>query len=70
MERTFSSALGVLTVDEVAKELRCSKAHVHNLINGKVSGTQPLPSVCPGRRRLVRRETLIAWIIANERKLA
>ena len=57
----------VLTVKEVAFELRCSKAHVHNLINGKVHGAPPLPSVSVGRRRLVRRESLQLWIEHNER---
>jgi Helix-turn-helix domain len=59
-------ACGVLTVIEVARELRCSKAHVHNLINGKVSGQRPLPSLWLGRRRLVRRCSLDRWITANE----
>jgi excisionase family DNA binding protein len=57
----------VLTVTEVAEELRCSKAHVHNLINGKVRGAHPLPSLPVGRRRLVRRSSLDEWIKANER---
>lgn len=56
----------VLTVAEVARELRCSKAHVHNLTNGKVRGTRPLPSLLVGRRRLVRRSSLDEWIKANE----
>jgi excisionase family DNA binding protein len=56
----------VLTVSEVARELRCSKAHVHNLINGKVRGARPLPSLRLGRRRLVRRSGLDEWIAANE----
>jgi excisionase family DNA binding protein len=57
---------GVLTVIEVARELRCSKAHVLNLINGKVRGARPLPSLWVGRRRLVRRCSLDAWIKAHE----
>ena len=28
----------ILTIAEVAAELRCSKAHVYNAINGKVAG--------------------------------
>jgi excisionase family DNA binding protein len=62
-----SASHGVLTVPEVAVELRCSKAHVHNLINGKVHDAQPLPSVRIGRRRLVRRTSLNEWIASNER---
>jgi excisionase family DNA binding protein len=56
----------VLTVSEVARELRCSKAHVHNLINGKVHDARPLPSLRLGRRRLVRRASLDEWIKTNE----
>jgi excisionase family DNA binding protein len=56
----------VMTVPEVAHELRCSKAHVHNLIKGKVRGAQPLPSLRLGRRCLVRRLSLDEWIRANE----
>ena len=56
----------VLTVSEVARELRCSKAHVHNLINAKVHGARPLPSLRLGRRRLVRRTSLDEWIRTNE----
>jgi hypothetical protein len=36
LERSDSN--DVLTVSEVARRLRCSKAHVSNLINGKVEG--------------------------------
>jgi excisionase family DNA binding protein len=61
-----STSRDVLTVPEVADELRCSKAHVHNLINGKVRGAQPLPALRLGRRRVVRRAGLEDWIKANE----
>jgi len=56
----------VLTVIEVAHELRCSKAHVLNLIHGKVHGASPLPALWLGRRRLVRRCSLDEWLKANE----
>ena len=57
-----SASHDVLTVPEVADELRCSKAHAHNLINGKVHGARPLPSLTPGRRRVVRHASLDEWI--------
>jgi hypothetical protein len=57
----------ILTVPEVAQELRCSKAHVHNLINGKVRGVLPLPTIPLGRRRIVRRASLDRWTKDNER---
>ena len=56
----------VMTVPEVAQALRCSKAHVHNLLNGHVRGAKPLPCVKIGRRCLVRRSTLDEWIKASE----
>ncbi len=56
----------ILTVSEVAVELRCSKAHVYNAIAGKVRGVTPLPAISMGRRRLVRRSALEQWKSANE----
>lgn len=53
---------GVLTVTEIAHELRCSKAHVHNIVAGKVSGLPPLPVLRIGRRVLIRREALLHWM--------
>ncbi len=50
-----------LTAKEVAAELRCSKAHVYNLISGHVPGVPALPAIRLGRRVLVRRQTLTAW---------
>lgn len=58
---------GVLTVNEVASELRCSRAHVHNLINGHVHGVAPLPALRLGRRHVVRRSSFDEWMKANER---
>ena len=57
----------VLTIPEVAADLRCSKAHVYNAINGRVTGVTSLPAIRFGRRKLVRRTTLEAWKRANER---
>ena len=56
----------LLTIAQVARELRCSKGHVQNLIRGRVSRTHPLPSVPLGRRRLVRFASLREWVRANE----
>lgn len=56
----------ILSAVEVAKELRCSKAHVYNVMHGRVHGVIPLPSIPMGRRRLVRRSALEAWKRANE----
>jgi len=56
----------ILTAAEVAAELRCSKAHVYNTIAGKVEGVSPLPAICMGRRKLVRRSALEEWKRTNE----
>ncbi len=69
LETAFGQVAEILTTREVARELRCSKAHVHNIINGKVQGTPPLPTITLGRRRLVRRVSLNEWLLANEHTL-
>ena len=56
----------LLTVAEAARELRCSKAHVHNIIVGKVPGLPPLPVLRIGRRVLIRHEALRAWMLSVE----
>ena len=61
------SADAVLTVDEIAEELRCSRAHVYNAINGKVSGVSALRVITMGRRVLVRRSSFELWKEENER---
>lgn len=57
----------LLTIPEVAARLRCSKAHVYNLVRGKIAGVRPLAVIPLGRRRLVRRSSLEAWMRASER---
>ncbi len=57
----------ILTIPEVAAELRCSKAHVYNIIRGKVAGVQRLPVISLGRRKLVRRGTFEKWKAEHER---
>jgi len=57
----------LLTIGEVAELLHCSKAHICNVIAGRVSGCFPIPTVRLGRRKLVRRESLVLWINRNER---
>lgn len=62
----MEEALDILTLLEAAKLLRCSKAHICNLVNGRIPGVPPLPAVPLGRRKLIRRSSLYAWIGANE----
>jgi hypothetical protein len=57
---------GLLTLATVARLLHCSKAHVSNVIAGRVPECRPIPAVCLGRRKLVRREALLTWIEHSE----
>lgn len=56
----------VLTVGDVARLLRCSKAHVCKIINGQVKGAAPIPAIAVGRRKIVRRQSLLRWMSDNE----
>jgi len=66
--QTPASADGeeILSAFDVARELRCSKAHVYKVILGKVSGVSALPIIRLGRRKIVRRSSLEAWKRVNE----
>jgi hypothetical protein len=55
----------LLTLDEVATILRISKAHASKLTRGQVPGVSPLPAVRLGRRVIIQRERLFAWINQN-----
>jgi excisionase family DNA binding protein len=52
----------LLTVNEAAHILRCSKAHMSNLLNGKITTLPSLPCISLGRRKLIRRAALEDWI--------
>ena len=56
----------ILTAQEVAAELRCSKAQVYKLMNGEVKDRTTLPHIALGRKRVVRRSSFEAWKAANE----
>jgi len=58
----------MLTITEVATFLRCSRVHVQNLVCGSVAGVPPLPFVPLGRRKLVRRGSLMLWLEKVEAK--
>ena len=60
------SDFDLLTLAEVARLLHCSKAHVCKAVAGRVRGCPPIPAISLGRRKLVRRESLAAWIERNE----
>ena len=53
---------GVLSLKEAAGYLRISKAHLSNVINGKVSGVPCLRYAQLGRRILIKREWADDWL--------
>ena len=65
---TDTHAKDVLTLTEIAVLLRCSKAHVSNLLNGRVPGVPTLTHVSMGRRKVVRREWLYSWMDTSKRQ--
>jgi excisionase family DNA binding protein len=56
----------ILTIQEVAAELRCSKTHVQHAINGRLTGVPRLTHVSMGRRKLIRRDWLNEWLEASK----
>lgn len=52
--------LAVLTIDEAADLLRCSRGHVYNLIRD-----EGLPVTRLGGRTVIRAVELDAWLSAN-----
>jgi hypothetical protein len=56
----------ILTAQEVATELRCSKAQVYKLMNGEVKDRTTLPHIALGRKKVVRRSSFEAWKRVNE----
>ena len=56
----------LMTPEEAAKELRCSRAHVYNVLAGKVPSLPPLPVIRVGRRTLIRRVMFREWLLRVE----
>lgn len=52
----------VMTLQQAAHYLQVSKAHLSNVINGKVPGVRPPRVFRAGRRILIRREWLDRWL--------
>jgi excisionase family DNA binding protein len=62
----MDNSADTLTIEEVAKVLRCSKAHVQNAPRGKLRGVPRLMRLAMGRRKVVRRECLQQWLEAGK----
>ena len=59
----------VMTLEQTAAYLQISKAHLSNVINGKVPGVQPLRCFRVGRRVLIKREWIEEWLESTDRKV-
>ena len=66
MNETANRLSEVLTIADVAKILRCSKAHVCKIINGQVRGTEAIPAINLGRRKIIRVQSLLRWMNEHE----
>ena len=56
----------ILTIEEVADLLRCSKTHVQNALDGKLVGVQRLTHLPMGRRKVIMKEWLKEWLERNK----
>ena len=56
----------LLSLSEVRIELKCSKSHVSNIINGLVPGLPKLRVIALGRRKFVLQPTLDEWLLLVE----
>jgi excisionase family DNA binding protein len=52
----------VMTLKQAAAYLQVSKAHLSNVINGKVPGVPPVRCFRVGRRILIKREWVNDWL--------
>ena len=52
----------VMNLKQAAAYLQVSKAHLSNVINGKVPGVPPVRSFRLGRRVLIKREWIDEWL--------
>jgi excisionase family DNA binding protein len=56
-----------MNLKDAADYLNISKAHLSNVINGKVPGVPPVLFVRVGRRILLKREWIDQWLEAQRR---
>ena len=60
----------VMSLREAAIYLHVSKAHLSNVINGKVPGVLPVRFFRLGRRILLKREWIDEWLESTNKKAA
>ena len=57
-----STASEVMTLQQTADYLQISKAHLSNILNGKVPGVPPMRHAVVGRRILIKRIWADEWL--------
>ena len=56
----------LLTLNETARELRCSRSHLHRIIGGRFPELPPFPTIRLGHRLYIRREAIGEWLLLVE----
>jgi excisionase family DNA binding protein len=64
----MESAMRILTISEVAQVLRCSKAHVHKALTGRIAGVPLLAHLSLGRRKLIPKDWFDQWLEESRTK--
>ena len=65
---TQRSQSSVMSLQQAADYLQVSKAHLANVINGKVPGVSPVRAARLGRRVLIKREWIEEWLDGAHRE--
>jgi hypothetical protein len=68
MQQTTTTDDRILTINDVAAILRCSKTHVSHVLAGKIRGIPRLTHIAVGRRKLIRRQWLEQWMEINKQQ--
>ncbi len=65
----MSTESSVMNLRQAAAYLQVSKAHLSNVIQGKVLGVPPVRSFRLGRRILIKREWIDDWLETAEHQV-
>ncbi len=60
--------MNILTLNEAARQARCSKAYLRKVLAGKLPDVPPPPVFHIGSKVLIREEALSDWLLLLERK--
>jgi len=60
--------MNILTLNEAARQVRCSKAYLRKVLAGKLPDVPPPPVFHIGSKVLIREEALTEWLLLLERR--